>query len=340
MKSLISYSLLAAMAATGAAFAAEATTTPVGYVTVGDQTSTISVAANTDVALSVPLLRASEFAGTVSSVTGSTLVVEGAQNWTATQFTADPSKPYVLYVTSGTQEGLSALVTASSGSSLTLTVVEGDLAGVAVDSEIKIVPAWTAKTFIAPSAVAPGTQLLAFAGTVPGINLAPSQILTSTGTAWVYTFGGSGSADNFIVYPTESFVLRAGATAVNSLVVTGEVPTFKHRQTLSKLTPSGQAQDIRFSYTNPASQGLLASGLGITAGDQLLIFNNAVAGKNKAPSQIITYTGTSWVGTFGISGSQNDYQLTGGQGYVYRTASGATASNRDWISAQSYLPSL
>jgi uncharacterized protein (TIGR02597 family) len=318
-----------------------ATTAPVGYITLGNQASATAVPANTDVVVSSPLLRSSEFGGVVSSVTGNTVVVSGSQGWTATQWTSDASKPYLLYAASGAQEGLSAIITGSSDNSLTVTVVDGTLSGLAAGDKLKIIPAWTAKSFISPASVPPGTQLFAYAGNAAGINVSPSHIMASTGSTWVFTLGGSGTADNFIVYPTESLVLRTGANPVTALVLSGEVPTFKHRTTLSKLSAQGTAQDIRIAYTSPVNQPLLASGLGNAAGDQLFIYDNAATGRNKAPSQIMTYTGSAWVGTFGpLTGNQNTYELFGGRGYVYRAAASTPQGNREWSSSQSYLPSL
>ncbi|WAC20588.1 TIGR02597 family protein [Luteolibacter sp. SL250] len=342
MKSILSYSLLAAAMAAGVATAqTTATTGPVGYITLGNQGSATAVPANTDVVVSSPLLRSAEFAGLVASVSGNTIEVSGAQGWTSTQWTSDASKPYLLYSASGAQEGLSAIITGSSGSSLTVTVVDGTLSGLAAGDKLKIIPAWTVKSFISPASVPPGTQLFAYAGTAAGINVSPTHIMASTGTTWVFTLGGTGTADNFIVYPTESLVLRTGANPVTNLVLSGEVPTFKHRTTLSKLSAAGTAQDIRIAYTSPVNQPLLASGLGNAAGDQLFIYDNAVTGRNKAPSQIMTFTGSAWVGTFGpLTGNQNTYELVGGRGYVYRAAASTPQGIREWSSSQAYLPSL
>ena len=65
MNKFISYSILAATAASGMAFGQTAYTTPVGYVSLGNAGA---VPAHTDMSVAIPLQRPAEWSGTVSSV--------------------------------------------------------------------------------------------------------------------------------------------------------------------------------------------------------------------------------------------------------------------------------
>ena len=338
MKTYIPYSLLAALAACGmASGASTAYTTPVGYVSLGDTAGANAVAANTDSMISVPLARPAEYAGTVASVGANTLTVSGTPSWTTNQFT---SVPYCLVVKSGAQKGLFAVITANTVDTLTLTVTTGVLSGVVAADQVVIAKCWTLGSFLPIAGIPTGTTLLAYNGTTPGINLAANLIYTKGPSNWIQTFGGSGDATNHILYPGESFILRTGANPVPSLVISGEVPTWNSRTSINKLTATGTGQDNRISYFSPVGEALSLSSIPASTGDALLIFNNVAIGKNKAASAIITKGPTSWVGTFGLSGNQDAYQLIGGVGYVYRRAASAPAGSLDWNDAQGYQSGL
>ncbi|MDB6079513.1 MAG: hypothetical protein JWO82_3260, partial [Akkermansiaceae bacterium] len=141
MKSIYPYALLGALFAVGAASAATTTTTPVGYVSLGDTTAgQPAVKANTDSIISIPLARESDFTGTAASVAGNVVTIAGTPAWTATQFTATP---YYFVVTGGAQQGLIGLVTANTTNTVTVSTVAGSLAGVDATSTVVLTKAWT-----------------------------------------------------------------------------------------------------------------------------------------------------------------------------------------------------
>lgn len=331
------YSLLLAAAATGMAFGQTAYTTPVGYVALGDTTAgQPAVKATTDSAISIPLARPTEYSGLVASVAGSTVTVEGTPAFTVNQFT---SVPYTLTVKSGTQKGLTAVVTANTANSITLTAVTGSVAGIAAGDQVIVAKAWTVGSFLPIAGIPNGTQLIAFDGSANGTNLPASQIYTKGPSNWIQTFGGSGDATNAILYPGESFILRTGPNPIAALSVSGEVPTTNHRTIINKKLAS-VAQDTRISYFSPTGEAVSASTIPASNGDQLIIFNNAASGTNKAASVILTKAPTGWIGTFGLSGNQDAYQIGSGVGYLYRRGSTAPVGDLDWSDQQGYIPSL
>ncbi|MBK1883496.1 TIGR02597 family protein [Luteolibacter pohnpeiensis] len=339
MKPFISYSILAALAACGAASAqVTAKTTPVGYVSLGVTDGSAAVPANTDVAISIPLQRSTEFSGAVTSVSGSVISFSSA-SFEADEFSSDSSTPYICVVTSGDGEGLMALVTATSTDSLTVSVVGGgDLSAVVAGDMVSVSKAWTLSSFFSSDLPA-GTRVLAFSGTTAGENLASNLQYVWSGSSWVQLVGGSGTASNTILYPGESFILRSGATAIESLIVSGEVPTYASGALISKLGTGNQ--DNRISFFSPVDQTIGSLGLGFTAGDRLLAFNNASTGVNKAASEILVWNGTDWIGLLGVSGIQTDaYTIKAGVGYVYRRVSTAPVGDIDWTATPSYVSEL
>ncbi|RYD38684.1 MAG: TIGR02597 family protein [Verrucomicrobiaceae bacterium] len=336
MKSILSYSLLAAAMAAGVATAqpTTATTKPVGYVSLGNSGS---VPANTDVSISIPINRDTEFAGTVTSISGTSITVTGTPNWATNQFT---SVPYLVTIGGGAEEGLTAVVNANGSNTLQVVVVTGNLANVTSGTALSVRKAWTISALLPTGVIPNGTQLLAYDGETAGINLAPTQIYTMTPSGWFLTLGGSGASPNAILYPGESFVLRTAATAITNLVVSGEVPVTKHRVALTKLSPSGTGQDVRASYLTPVDEAVGVAGFPAVNGDQILIYDNASSGRNKAPTVILTKTPTGWFGTLGLSGNQDAYVIPGGKGFVYRFSAANAPTTKDWSDVQTYAPSL
>lgn len=339
MKSFLSKALLVTLAATATSFGqTEAKTTPVGYVSLGNTSGGSAVPANTDVSVSVPLENPTEFSGAISSATSTTITVSGTPAWSSNQWSSNAATPYHVAIADGTQKGLLGLITGNTADTLTVTFVNGGTLGsIPAASGIKIFKAWTLKTLL-PS-VPVGTRVLAFSGNVAGENLASDLQYVYSGTAWLQTVGGSGNADNAILYPGESFIIRTGNNPITSLVISGEVPTFSHRIDLVKLASA--TQDNRVAFFSPVDVVIGQSGLGFTPGDRLLVFDNTSTGQNKSASIILVWNGSDWIGLAGVSGSQGStFKLKAGQGYVYRRASTAPVGVVDWKSDQPYAGNL
>jgi uncharacterized protein (TIGR02597 family) len=334
MKPIISFALLGALFAVGAANAA--VTDPVGYVSLGDTTvGQPAVKANTEVRVSIPLDKKTVFAGTVASVAGNVITISGTPGLGNLV-----TVPHVVKIGNGAAEGLTALVTASTASSVTVSVQPGDsLAGVVAGTELSIQEAWTVSSFLSGGTLPTGTQLFAFSGAAPGIVIAPDLIFEFDGTGWVDT-NTFESANNVVLYPGEGYVLRnPTATPIASLVLTGEVPTANHRVVVSNLAP-GVGQDIPFGFISPVDEIVGVSGLGFTSGDQILSFSNSAAGVVKAPVTILEYDGTGWVDTDTFESVTGTFPLKGGVSYVYRRATTAPGGDIIWSNEQTYIPTL
>lgn len=337
MKPIIPFALLGALLAVGAANAAS--TDPVGYVSLGNTvTPATSVAANTDVNISIPLDRPSEFTGTVGSVAGSVVTLSGTPGFTAGQWIASP---YILKVESGPASGLIALISANAAGTVTVVVPTGDsLASLAAGNSVSIRKAWTVKSFLAGNTIPSGTQVLLYDGVTPGQNLAPSISYTYDSGANSWTNDGTFSpGDDDVVFQGEGIIVRNNSAAViPSIVITGEVSTTNHRLVVSKLSAS-QPQDNAFGFSGPVSEVIGTSGLGVAPGDQILFYDNATPGINKGPAGSATYDGTTWTDDGTFSDVTNTFTLDGGQGYVLRRANGAVG-DAVWSNEPNYVQNL
>lgn len=341
------YSLLLAAAATGMAFGQTAYTTPVGYVALGDTTvGQPAVKANTDVAISLPLNRPTEYAGAVSATTSTTITLAGTPAFTANQWAPGAATPYLVTIKSGTENGFIGLITSNTVDTLTVTAVTaGSLVApnVAAGDTVQISKAWTLSAFLPVGSVPNGTRLLVYNGTSSGVNLAPNTTYSYNSTTTNWTVGPTIS-NNVILYPGESYVLRSpAALSIATLVVSGEVPIGNSRTFIDKIT-AGVGQDTRLSYFGAGEEIIgdsgLGASLGLVSGDRLLAFNNSAAGLNKSPNETLTYTAGTNTWAIGPNNVTSTYTLKAGRGYVIRRAAAAPVGSLDWKDTQTYVPSL
>ncbi|MEP2777608.1 MAG: TIGR02597 family protein [Luteolibacter sp.] len=342
MKTLIPLTAIAALAASGLSSAqTTAYSKPSGYITLGNadgSAATPDVPANTDVTVSVPFERASEVSGKITGRSGS--VLSFANAGLTNNSLVSSTTPYQITITSGAQAGLIGVISANTSTSVTVgSVIVGDINGIETNgtASFSISKAWTLGTFF-PTNLPAGTNVLAFSGTVAGPNLAPNEGYVYSGSAWFQTLGTGGNGSHTMIFPGESMILRS-SVAIDSLVVTGSVPTVVSKTVVSKLSAS-QAQDTRIAF-NVSTDQPIENLTGVQAGDSLLAFNNAAAGKNKSPNEILVYSGSAWFGTTGVTGPQNGlYKLKAGQGYILRRPSTAPVGNTTISLVPNYAGSL
>ncbi|MES2598290.1 MAG: TIGR02597 family protein [Verrucomicrobiota bacterium] len=344
MKSSKLATLLTALALSPA-FAAE--TDPVGFVSV-------TVPANSDAVLSVPLNRAAEFKGVIQSISGNVITVAGTPAWTADQFVqALPGQPktYAVQIASGAKEGLTGVATTNGTNTVTITVDNAeDLTGVgtvavpvdpdgagplaAQADQVDIMPYWTPGTLVSGS-IAPGTNILLFPTTTPGVNLSAGTILVYTGSGWLNT-GNFTDATNSSLGFAQGFILRNNSASALSASIVGSVPMAKHRAVVRTFA-ANTAQDHWISYSSPVPTPIGQTGLGFTPGDNLLVFDNSALGQNKSASQILVYTGSGWLDTNGFANVTATFNLQPGFGYILRKAQTASAQTFVWQGLQTYL---
>lgn len=326
-------------------------TDPVGFVSV-------TVPANSDATIAVPLNRTSEFKGLTSAfsgVSGSvTITVAGTPGWTAGQFAplATANKTYALQLASGTKEGLTLPITNNGTNTVTVTVsASDDLTGVLASGEqIDIMPYWTPSTLFS-SAPPFGTSIQGFAAAGTGVNFGASEIYAHAGSnTWEDDVNG-GDATNSPLSFGASYVVRNGSASPLTISMVGAVPMSSQRIRLSTLA-NNTAQDIAIGYMAPVSEALssignpsvlpanqTANALGFPAqfGDSIMGFDNSATGINKGAAVIYTWNGSAFEDD--INGGEISYtvKLQPGFGYIYRKAATATPQTVVWKHLQSYL---
>lgn len=303
-------------------------TDPVGFVS-------NTIPANSDSTYSVSLQRATAYTGSLGIlVDADTISVAGTSPaWTTDQF----KLTHYLLIGSGNKEGLFAEIVGNSGNTLDVVFFIGNFGTVTgnrveVGDQVKIVPYWTLGTLLPDGTVPDGTTVLLYNRTQSGINKSASVIYTMySGFGW---YDGPNNGNSQVIYPDESFVIRAPATQPLNLTITGTVPMDKVRTQLSNLA-AGQDQDIRITTGVPVPTTLSSFlNLGATGdGDTLFVFNDAATGQNKSALNVITYyNGFGW---YDGPNDMSNLLLQPGQGLLYRR----TAANSAQPAIVSFKPS-
>lgn len=320
-------------------FATTVTTVPVGYIKK-------TVAASTDLKLSLPFKQSAAASGSVESVTSDTL--------TTTATIPDlTSADYYLWITSGTNEGKWYQVTSSTTNTITVT---DDLSGVlAADDSFEVIPFWTLNTLFPAGAGFPASSSVfapsAFVltndvtaeGIIEGTNRAPTSTYfyhdgTQIPAGW-YQNGalGAGSQNNVVLTPESYITVRNLTLDPADIVVAGTVPAATVANNVIEREAGTQDNQLPNPYPTGVSlenSGLVSSGAVspsssvFAPGDLLLVFDD-MEGTNPAPDKTFLYhDGTQipagWYqnGALG-AGAQNSYQIPAGGAVVIRKVAGS-----------------
>ena len=326
-------------------------TDPVGFVSV-------TVPANSDATIAVPLNRTSEFKGLTSAFSATsgsvTITVAGTPGWTAGQFAplATANKTYALQLASGTKEGLTLPITNNGTNTVTVTVsASDDLTGVLASGEqIDIMPYWTPSSLFG-TAPAAGTEIQGFSAAGSGINFGASEIFAHAGSnVWEDGING-GDATHAPLPFGASYVVRNNAGSALTISMVGSVPMSSQRIRISTLA-NNTPQDIAIGYMAPVPEALStvgnpsvlagnqsanALGFPLQPGDSILGFDNSSTGINKGASEIYAWNGTAFEDD--INGGVIPYTVTlkPGFGYIFRKAATATPQSVVWTHLQGYL---
>lgn len=346
---------LLVLASAGSGTAQTVSTDPVGFVSV-------TVKANSDATIAVPLNRTAAFKGVIQSISGSTITVAGTPNWAANQFVQSigtQNETYAVQLATGTKEGLTAKVTQNGTNTLTLQLTGGDdLSGVKSEladgagngDQLDVMPFWTPSSLF--STVPPvGFVISGFSAATPGVNSGSTEIYAHAGSnVWE-----DGITSDDATYTTLNFgsalVVRNNSGSDYTLSMVGAVPMSAQRIRIS--TKAGNTpQDNAIGYMSPIPEALSTIGdpsvqvgnqspnaLGFPAqvGDSIVGFDNSQSGINKGASEIYTWNGSAWEDD--ILGGEIDYtvKLKPGFGYVYRKAATPSPVSVVWTHVQSYL---
>ncbi len=358
MRSTLSSSILGASLLLAATFShgQSVSSDPVGFVSV-------TVKANSDATIALPLNRSAIYKGVIQSITGNTLTVAGTSpGWTPDQLVQSlPSRvsTYAVQVASGTKEGMVGKVTANSANSVTIQLDAGDdLSGIQTEAvngaglgdHIDIMPFWTPSSMFS-AAPAAGVLMQSFVAAGAGVNLGASELYAHAGgNVWEDGISGDDATHTALRFGMSIIVRNPAATDL-TVYLAGSVPMSTSRIRIATLA-NNKAQDLFFGYMSPVPESLSsignpavplaqrsanALGFPVQTGDSIIGFDNSSSGINKGASEIYTWNGAAWEDD--INGGEINFtvKLNPGVGYVFRKAPTTTATSLVWSHVPAYL---
>lgn len=366
MKPLYSYALIAAFAAVGQASAVEATTTPVGYVATTCLSGSDTIVG---VPLKSPTVAAAALASAPASADGNVTTVLTVATST---FTAGAlAGTHYVKITSGPDLGKIFPIVNNTATSVTVSL-NGDTTQAVVGNTFSVTKFWTLAELFNPSVstndpLTTGNAIVSSSGTTAGtrrtevllpdtttagINLASAGTFYVNAGIWKKQGGGATDYGTQQVWPDNYFTIRNPATVTSSTnyVIAGEVDTTAAIIPLATRT-GGQNEkqdnavaltrpiDITLNQLNLGGTSAFVSSTGATAAtrrDEVLVFDNAGTGLNKAASATYYFRDGIWNKQGGGVVDAGNDKIPAGSGIVirkYGTAAGATAL---WNNTPSY----
>lgn len=210
--------ILAVSVALPGAFAQTSVTTdPVGF-------TSLTIAAGSVRALSLPLNNIPDYASAISAATSSTLQTANA-GWTTNAFGPFDSNPHVVRLLTGTNKGRQFRIASNTSDTLTLTTNGSDFSQlVAAGDRYAIYPVTTLAKLFGPDA--PSLNRSSDPAAADNILVRGSVgwgVYYNDGVQWLRE-GGSGSENNAALLPEQGFLfVRRGSTAYD-FTVTGAAP--------------------------------------------------------------------------------------------------------------------
>lgn len=294
----------------------------------------ITLPAQSDTTLSLPLHQPASYRGAVASVdaVNNTVTLAGTPDWTADQF-ANPNEPHYLLLDAGVDEGMAVTVLSNTANTLTVELGTGDtLANIEAGDPVSIIPHWTVGAVFGDVEGLPnGTQIFLYDNNVAGQNFSSSSSLIHFSGNW---FQSGVPANNVIFFPNETFIVRAPSGDDIDLVLSGCVPMTKNRAIIRTIQ-AGVNQDQRVSFNSPVEVVVGEAGFPAVAGDQIFIYNNDARVVNKSAADALIYFGGSWFRS-GVNVT-NTYTLSPATGIVYRKAATAEPEDLIWQALPAYL---
>lgn len=244
----------------------------------------ITVPANADVLVSVPVPNQKIGEHTVGTKTANGITVDGAS------FETDQYQDmYYVRMMTGDAAGLWSTISSNNATELVLNnsdvldlINSGDAFRIYKHQTIgSVFP----DSMLGTSFVG-GTQVLTFSNGTLGINrssdVVATCLVTPSGPVWTEGFN---VADDTVLAPETQFIIRNNASKVLTMVISGPAPDYP----VAFLVPSGVQHDLMVSTGYPVPIRMRASGIGGVGGRQLLLFDNTETKQNKSAESVYTF---------------------------------------------------
>ncbi len=347
IKTLLSVTMLAAVALGSAEAQTSVTTDPVGF-------NSVTCLPQSDTFCSVPFNSETPFQSTLAGVpteaSGQATITPTATapGWTVNQFAG----LYYVRITSGAKAGMYYQILSNTAGTLNIDLAGDTVATTIAGDSFRVCKFWTLATLLP---VATQTTAVVSASTLPaarrtlillpdvigaGINLAPTQSYFLLAAGWKKNVTGFPAADDTILLPDSYFIVRHSSSAIvasTTYTPVGGVETTSISSVLSAQVSGGQDNPITHGRPVPvklldldliSTGAFVASATTLPAArrDQLLVFDNTIASLNKAPSATYFYSGGNWrKAVTGFPVADND-EIPPSSGFIIRKYQSATAS--------------
>ena len=364
---LIAFTLLS-----GVASAVDVTTDPVGF-------TTASLLGNSDTLVSVPFTRSPEFTGAIASISGNVITVSGNPGWATNpqQFVyaaGTQPKHYYALIGPSAKEGHAYQLIGNGSNSLTVDITTDNLAGIAANTQVVLIPHWTlgtvfpasdANVSFTPTAATRTfkTEILIPNYNAVGINPSASAVYffsnnvngSTNNVGWRLVGDNTTPHDDDILIADGYFTVR-NLNSAPTLPLTSIGAVLTKKLAALEITRTNQPQDNPFSMVRPVGVSLNSTGLnpsdssfvGTTSTrsfqDQLLVFNNGAVALNKSPSAIYFYSNnvnntTNNVGWRLVGDNTTDHGpdiIPAGSAFIVRKAATATGQTVFWTNTPTY----
>jgi uncharacterized protein (TIGR02597 family) len=284
------------------------------------------------------------------------LALKSSPNFAGSELT---DTPHFVYLRDDTgTNGRHFLVSAHGSDTIDVNATPAELTGLTTNSQIAVIPGWTLATLFPPAsrttfhastgnlASTRKSELLFFDRDTVGSNLAPSRTFFVSDIGWTEA-GTFADAGNVIIEPGQAFIVRHPDNVAQTTFVPSQ-QVYGGAFAVSLPYSTSSARDTMLALPRPVPLTLDQLDLGgafedspSTASnarrDELLVYTNATAVRNRLPLAVYFRTGGSWVADANGFPASGSVSIEPSAGLVIRKAqAGADGAPLVWINNPVY----
>lgn len=317
--------------------------------------------AGSDTVVSVPFHASPRWAGRLLSSPSAQgadvyrLSLKDSPAFSASELTTNP---HLLYCRDASgPEGRHFSIVDHGSDYVDVSASASDLTGLATDSQVSVIPAWTLNSLFpaatqttlhqstGPLASGRVSELLFFDNTTVGTTLAPTRRFYVTSSGW-FEMGSFQAAGSTVIAPGQAFIIRHPTGVADTTFVPNQ-QVYGGKVTVPIPVANGKARDTMLSLPRPVA--LTLSQLDFAPGDfvesastspgdrkdQLLVYDNVAEERNKLPAAIYYRSGGQWLRD-GTNAASNSVPIEPSAGLLIRKAAGGADSVVFWKNTPTY----